>query len=389
MVHFAAPENVHDLLQGMVRIDSVNAAISGRRHAEDQLRDWLQEIAVSWGFATRRLPVEHAADQLLITHEADPAAPWVLFDSHLDTVGALGMTVEPFGGLIDGDRLFGRGACDTKGTGAAMLWALKEHAATSGGAEGANNVALLFSVDEESGMAGIRSFTRRDLPRLPFRVAAAIVGEPTMCHPVIAHNGVVRWTVRTIGKASHSSVPHEGRSAISMMCRVIEAIESRYIPGLSASHPRTGQAVCSINLIRGGSGINVIPERCEIEIDRRLVPGEVSEAAVAEVEALLRELGVEHETEVDVTHPPLRDDANGPLAEHAQRILREMSLPAMCVGAPFATHGAYLAEAGVATIVIGPGDPHPAHTKDEWVSLAAIRQGVELYLRFMRTPLAV
>lgn len=384
MPRLAVPENVVQLLRGMVRIDSVNSAISGRACAEDQLRDWLQDAAAASGFATRRLTVPGHADQLLITHAARKDAPWLLFDSHMDTVGVEGMSVEPFGGVVDGDKLFGRGACDTKGTGAAMLWVLREYAASN---DQPNNIALLFSVDEEIAMTGIRSFVERDLPALGFRPAAAIVGEPTDCHPVAAHNGTMRWTITTRGKAAHSSVPHEGRSAISAMVKVIDAIESRYIPTLDAEHPLTGRAACSINLIRGGTAINIIPDKCDIEIDRRLVPGEDAEAALRRLDELLKPLGVDYAIQQDVLHPPLSDEGNRPLAELAQRILRDMGLPAMVVGAPFSTHAAYLAAAGIPTLVLGPGEPWPAHTREEYVHLSKIERGVELYRRFMRAQL--
>lgn len=382
MVKSAIPGNVVQLLQEMVRIDSVNSAVSGRAQAEDQLRDWLQHLAGAWGLTTRRLSVGGQADQLLVTHETDPGAPWWLFDSHLDTVSIEGMAVEPLGGEINGDYMTGRGTCDTKGTGAAMLWALREYAR---GDHQPNNIALLFSVDEEVSMTGIQSFLANDLPGLGIRerLMGVIVGEPTDFHPVIAHNGSVRWRLTTHGKAAHSSVPHEGRSAISMMTRVIDVIEGTYIPGLTASDDLTGPAVCSINMIHGGTAHNIIPARCEIEADRRLVPGEDGGAVLPVVEALLKPLGIEFTQEIGVRYPPLDTRNNGRLTELAQRVLRDMGLPAMTVGAPFCTHAGHLADAGLPAVVLGPGSPHPAHTKDEWVSVAAIERGTEMYGRLM------
>jgi acetylornithine deacetylase len=383
MVRLAMPENVTQLLQGMVRIDSVNSALSGRAHAEDQLRDWLEDVATAFGLATRKLVTPGHADQLLVMHAVSADRPWLLFDSHLDTVDAAGMTIEPFGGVIDGDRLLGRGACDTKGTGAAMLWALRDYAA---GDHQPNNIALLFSVDEEVGMVGVRAFLERDLPTLPFRPAAVFVGEPTDCHPVVAHNGTVRWSITTHGKAAHSSVPHEGASAISSMMRVVDAIESRYCNTLSAEHPLTGRAACSINLISGGTAINIIPASCTIELDRRLVPGEKASAALAAVDETLRPLGVSYTMKPDVIHPPLSDDGNRAVAAAAKSVLADMGLPTMVIGAPFATHAAYFAQAGLPTIVIGPGEPWSAHTREEFVHVSKIIRGVELYRRLMAIP---
>ncbi len=402
---FSPPASVDQLLQRMVQFDSVNAEISRRPKPEQPLADYLAQVAAAWGLHVAKLPWRFAvpkqrelgacafasADQLLITAPAassPAAAPWILFDSHLDTVAIDGMTIAPFGGEIQGDKLLGRGACDTKGTGAAALWALKEYAAAG---DRPNNIALLLSVDEEINMTGVVSFIEHDLPSLPWRPSAVIVGEPTMLRPVIAHNGVTRWTVTTTGVAAHSAAPYLGKSAIRMMMKVMQAIEDDYIAKLDAEHPLTGGAVCTINIIRGGSQVNILADKCEIQIDRRLAPGETIESATDALEKVIdtvRQADAELKVDMKVTRwaPPLHEQSSAAFLGKVQNVLRSMNLPASPIGAPFATNGGDLAAAGLPTIVWGPGDPYPAHTKDEWVSLATIRQGVQAYLKFMRTP---
>lgn len=387
------PDSLVQTLQQMVRIDSVNGALTGKPCAESAAADWVERIARAWGFKTRRLPVQDRADQSLMTHEVSDNAPWLLFDSHLDTVAVDGMTVDPFGGELRDGRIYGRGACDTKGTGAAMLWALREYV-TSGG--GPNNVALLFSVDEEVGMVGIRSFLANDYPSLGFEPAGVIVGEPTELHPVIAHNGLIRWKVTTHGVAAHSSVPHQGRSAISAMMRVIDAIESRYIPSLTAENELTGRAACSVNMIRGGSSANIIPDRCVIDIDRRVVPapapGENFDTIKRDLAQLIESVKnevptLEHSTEVIVTHPPLTPAGSESLVDAIKAVLKQQGLPALSVGAPFATHAGYFCEAGLPTVVLGPGEAHKAHTQDEYISTDQLDRGAALYLRLMQRHL--
>ncbi len=388
----ADPADVVALLQAMVQIDSVSLKMGGRAEGEKPLADYLESLARAWGLETRFLPVEGYADQLLVTYQVDAALPWVLFDSHLDTVAVEGMTIDPFGGEVRDGKVWGRGACDTKGTGAAMLWAMRRYAAAADAAR-PNNIALLFSVDEEVAMHGIRSFVQNDLPTLGWRPGAAVVGEPSELRPIIAHNGCIRWTLTTHGKACHSSVPHDGRSAISAMVRVIDRIERDYIPTLDASHPLTGYAACSINLIRGGSAPNIIPDQCTIEIDRRLVPGEDGDQvlpAIAELLEPLRRGGggqvpVEFTQEVVVAHPVLSDANNGALTEAVRSVLRDMGLSTLVVGAPFATHACYFDRAGIPAMVVGPGSAHTAHTKDEWVAIEQIERGVELYEGLMRS----
>ncbi len=244
-----SPDSCAALLQTMVAVDTVNSNISGRPDAELELSLRLEEIAGGLGLETRRLPVSGEGFNLLVSLEVGAGRPWLLFESHLDTVSVSGMTIPPFAGEIRDGRLWGRGACDTKGTGAAMLSALTEYAS---GGEQPNNVAIVYTLDEEVGKQGIRTFAERQLPELGWKPAGAIVGEPTGLLAVVAHNGIVRWSIETRGVAAHSCAPERGKSAISMMMRVIDALESRYIPSLEASHELTGRARCSINVIDGG-----------------------------------------------------------------------------------------------------------------------------------------
>lgn len=376
----------------MVGVNTINRVLPGSSGGEAALVERLAGVAEAWGLATRRLPVAGQADQLLVTMEVDRSLPWVLFDSHLDTVAVEGMTIDPFAAELRDGKIWGRGSCDTKGTGAAMLWAMKACAASKNRGSLPNNLALLFSVDEEISMRGVASFVTNDLPELGWSPAAVIVGEPTELRPVVAHNGCLRWTLTTHGKACHSSTPHDGVSAISAMVRVIHLIENEYVPSLSAEHPLTGPAVCSINMIRGGSAPNIIPDGCTIEIDRRLVPGEDSAAAIDAIHQLLDPLAeatppLRFTQEVAVDHPPLTTRHNGPLVDHLKTVLADLSLPTLTLGAPFATHASYFDAAGLSAVVLGPGSSHPAHTKDEWVAVDQIERGVELYRQLMQAAL--
>lgn len=387
------PSNPTELLQAMVQVNSINPTLPDSDGGEAKLVDALERLAIEWGLSTRRLAVQGMCDQLLILHEVG-VGPWLLFDSHLDTVAVEGMTIDPFGGELRDGRVWGRGSCDTKGTGAAMLWALHQYAQQKHTTEQPNNVALLFSIDEEVAMQGIRSFIEKDLPSLGWRPDAAIVGEPTELRPVIAHNGCLRWRLTTQGVACHSSIPHEGRSAIRAMAKVITALHEQYLDVLDGRHPLTGPAVGSINTVHGGSAPNIIADTCSIEIDRRLLPGEQADPQLLAVKAIVDALTsegqpVRYDQQVQVYHPPLGTDHNGELTRSIQHTLGQLGLPTLCLGAPFSTHACYFDEAGIPAVVWGPGSPHPAHTEDEWVAVEQIDRGVEAYLHLMRHPLPV
>lgn len=383
------PESVIELLRAMVRVDSVNGSLTGRPEAEAELVGLLGQFAGAWMLDVELLPVEGQASQLLLTLRVGAGRPWVLFDSHLDTVAVDHMTIDPFGAELRDGRVWGRGTCDTKCTGAAMLWALRDYARSE---DRPNNIALLFSVDEEVAMTGIQSFVKNDLPRLGFRPTLAVVGEPTEHIPVVAHNGLIRWQIQTHGKAAHSAVPWEGRSAITDMVRALSAVQCDYIDKLDAEHVLTGRAVASVNLIKGGNAPNIIPEHCACEVDRRLVPGEDVDAVLPAVARLLDAIKAEDEgfsytQSVNVAHPPLLPESSAAVLPIVKQALTDNRVRKPAVGAPFATHAGYLSQAGLPTLVLGPGSPHPAHTKDEWVSVQEIELGAQVYGALMRARL--
>ena len=391
----SAPGSVAQLLAAMVRIPTVNSAVSGDAAAEAPLVQYNERLAQSLGFRTRRLPVAGRAPNLLVSFEVDTAGPWVLFESHMDTVSTAGMSIDPEGAQVRAGRLYGRGACDTKGSGAAMLWALGAYAQ---GRDRPNNVAILFTIDEEVQMSGVRSFIENDFPVLGFRPAGVIVGEPTGLRAITAHNGVVRWAIQTEGIAAHSSTPARGVSAISKMVKVVEAIESRYIPALDRAHPLTGRAQCSINLIRGGTQINIVPSQCRIELDRRIVPGEDPDAVLPHVQSILDDLrardpDLKVKQELSFTAPPLAPPGSPPgsgrlLGAAVQGVLRGLGLEDEPAGATYATDAGDLARLGVPVVVLGPGDIAQAHTHDEWIALDQLDQGVDVYRALMQSPIA-
>ncbi|HVU35637.1 MAG TPA: M20 family metallopeptidase [Opitutaceae bacterium] len=375
------PTGAEDLLARMVAFPTVNPALGGPVGGESQLAANLEAMARSWGLITRRGPVgATGAFNLLVTAPVLAGAEWVMFESHLDTVGVEGMSVPPFQLTAGDDRLYGRGACDTKGSGAAMLWALKTFA---GDPDRRRNAGIAFVVDEEAGMTGAQAFAASELRALP-RLRGIIVGEPTRLRPVTAHNGAVRWRSITRGVAAHSSDPTLGRSAISGMLRVVAALEEKFIPLATATHPLTGRAAASINVIRGGSAVNIIPDHCEILCDRRIVPGESPAVVLAQRDAAVAGLEVEHDR-VDIA-PPLAPEAAAPLFQWIQPALTAAGLRSDATGAPYATDGGHYAAAGAPTIVLGPGDIAQAHTRDEWLDRGELNRAVALYLAILRLP---
>ena len=384
------PNSVLDLLIEMISFDTVNEHISERHFPEKKMMEQIESYALQWGFQVSRLPIANtsanSAFNLLITYEAYKDAPWLLFESHADTVDVKNMTVNPFiAEVIDG-KLYGRGACDTKGSGASMLWALQKY---SQGVDKPNNIALLFVTDEEISKTGANSFVGAQLSQLPWKPVGVIVGEPTMCRLVVAHNGVLRWKIRTKGVAAHSSNPANGKSAISAMAKLILEFERIYCAETNAIHPLTGRSACSINTITGGSAVNIIPSVCEIEIDRRILPGEDPLDVRKSIQAVLDRISLANSSiEIETSEPfidfPLDPLSNVEFAAQISKSLDSLGFADELLGVAYGTDASTYSIAGLPAVVIGPGSIDQAHTKDEWIELQELDKAVVIYEQFMK-----
>lgn len=382
------PESCADLLRAMVRVDSVTPRTSGRADAERPLGDYLARLARHWGLSVTRVPVPGCADNLVIGLEKGPGLPWWAFDAHLDTVGVAGMTVDPFAAEVRDGRLWGRGACDTKGPAAAMLWALRQTALA--GDAGAN-LAVWLTVGEEDHQVGAQTLARGHRDALGWSPRGVVVAEPTRMQAVAAANGFVRWKLRTVGLAAHTTRAHEGRNAVADMARAIVALNDRHVASLSATHPLTGRECCSINVVRGGTELNIVPDDCVATVDHRTVPGQPFDGVLQRVRAILEGLGrddpgfdcrIEHVESVAA----FADDQSLALAQGVAERLCGVGIASAVTGAPYTSNANHYAEQGLPCVILGPGDIAQAHTRDEWIDLAELEHGVAGYRALMASP---
>jgi acetylornithine deacetylase/succinyl-diaminopimelate desuccinylase-like protein len=177
------------------------------------------------------------------------------------------MTIDPFGGEIRDGRLWGRGACDTKGPMAAMLWALHENRELLASLPVA--VDFVAFMGEESGQWGSRDFAKNHGPEYVF----AMVGEPTSMDIVHTTKGSLWATLRATGRAAHSSMPERGENAILKLARALDRLDCHLGAQLAGfTHPVLGRSTLNIGVIRGGSRPNIVPDLAEAEIDIRITP---------------------------------------------------------------------------------------------------------------------
>jgi acetylornithine deacetylase/succinyl-diaminopimelate desuccinylase family protein len=374
------------LLGDLVSIGSVNPmgrALAGPGVLETRLTSYLEDWLGRMGISCRRQPVSPGRDNLLARFESPGSRRTLLFDVHQDTVPTDGMTIDPFLPRIEGGRMCGRGSCDIKGGMAAMLVAVARLCRER--PRRAASVLLACTVDEEFTHLGSSL-----LARTAHGADLAIVAEPTLLDLVHCHKGALRWKIRTRGVACHSSTPERGVNAIYRMSRVIEALaEYAGVLGASAPDPIVGPPSLSVGRIEGGQSVNIVPDWCEIEIDRRLIPGEQPEQSLAAVRQFLSaRLGSLEGFEFDqpwVNLPPLvprLEEWAGPLKE---AVRRGTGREPRVVGVPYGTDAGPLGASGLPCVVFGPGDIAQAHTKDEWVDLDQVHQAAEAYYQMACT----
>ncbi|HEV2436972.1 MAG TPA: M20/M25/M40 family metallo-hydrolase [Verrucomicrobiae bacterium] len=346
------------------------------RFGEQRVADFLASVATRAGLEVEFQKVLPGRSNLMARlRPRNRIRRTILLAPHLDTVNADDSQFSP---QRKNGRLYGRGACDTKGSIAAMLTALCELAESK---TRPRQTEIVFTglVDEEHAQAGSHTLTTSGL-----RADLAIVGEPTRLQVVTAHKGSLWLQLETRGKAAHGATPRFGRNAVHEMARIVEILESDYAARLrERRHPLLGTATVNVGTICGGAQPNIVPDHCAITIDRRTLPGETEIGVRREIAAFLSSKKLRAIISSTKLAPalPLETDPKLPLVRQFLRSLGQ-TRP---LGVDFFCDAAVLSAGGIPSVVFGPGDIAQAHTTDEWISLESLERGRNLLLRFLNS----
>jgi acetylornithine deacetylase/succinyl-diaminopimelate desuccinylase-like protein len=371
---------VEKLLSELIALPSVNPAFLPAHHphaGEERVADYVAAWAATAGLEVEFQNVSRRRRNILCRLlPKGVMKSRILLAPHLDTVNVV--SDEHFIPQRRAGRIHGRGACDTKGSAAVMLAALAAVARTG---ERPQHTEIVFTglVDEEHAQAGSRKLAGSGM-----KADLAVVGEPTRLKIVTAHKGNVWWRLETRGRAAHGATPQHGRNAILEMARVVEALETRYRAQLNRRrHRLLGSPTVSVGAIRGGTQANIVPDQCEIEVDRRTLPGETHRTLQAELRTLFRELGarVSLQTAKSVECPPLETSSKAPFVREFLALAGQRTGE----GVHFFCDAAVLAGGGIPSIVFGPGDIAQAHTADEWITTTQLERGHALLVRYLRS----
>jgi len=374
------PTTSLEIAQALVRIPSVNPNYDLASRAEKDVVPWIQSWGQEHGFETRAQPVLDGRSNVILRFRNDADHPHLLLNGHMDTVGVAGMTIPPFAGDVREGRLRGRGSADMKGPLACMLaaaWQLRQQPATW---QGTLTVACV--VDEEYRFRG--TLTLMEQPDPP---DFAVVGEPTLLRVVRGCKGCLRFAIRAHGRAAHSAHPQRGRNAIVAMARAILELNTFFVDRLArTTHPAFGCSTGSIGLIEGGSGINIVPEDCKIQVDVRLLPGQGAAETHREIETTLRSRLNDVKDVEWIFEPPGVIDAGYELSADSGLVRQACAV----VGgesevAFYSCDASKIAAKSVPCIILGPGDIAAAHTAEESIAVDELSAGAEAYARLAQT----
>jgi acetylornithine deacetylase len=303
---------------------------------------------------------------------------------HSDVVPAgEGWAADPFNPRVADGWLTGRGAADMKGGIAAALQAMAAvHRALPEAP-----LELLVTVDEEDLATGIEAYLAATEPAAIYR--ACIVAEPTDMAVVIACRGAANLQVEISGRAAHAGRPEDGASAITAAARVIDWIADDHARMRAGGSGLLGSATWNVGRVEGGHGTSIVPDRCTLLVDRRLMPGETGAEALAQLEAgidaTLADRGCAAEASLLMEMPGFQTEPTHPLVATAVDALRAEGSPAPVEAWTAACEGGFIARHhGCPTIIVGPGDiTGQAHQPDERVRIADLGAAARAYTRVL------
>jgi acetylornithine deacetylase/succinyl-diaminopimelate desuccinylase family protein len=370
-----SPERTAAILADLVRARSQNP-LDGEAAVADYIAVFLRRL----GLEVTKPEVLPGRHNVVGRLRGSGGGPALAFNTHMDTVPeGTGWTRAPFGGEVVDGRLYGRGAADAKGPLAAFLAAIE--ALAGSGVHLRGDLLMAAVVDEETGSRGARQL----VPGL--HADMAVVGEPTGMNVGIAHRGSLRPVLAVNGRTAHSSRPEQGINAIYQSIPVLEAFQAYAEKIRGRRHLLCGWPSAAITMMSAGVAENVIPGRCELTLDRRMIPGEVEADVVAEIEEVLTDVRAKRpDVEVQIarmlatTGGASELDPDHPLVGLAlASAMAATGRQASVIGLSGACDMTHFRAHGVPCVVLGPGDSAQAHQPDESIDLRELHQGALAY----------
>ena len=343
---------------------------------------FLKPLLSQMGFKIKTVLSPKGRSNLIAEKRWGKGGRTLIFNGHLDVVPAGDPSqwkYPPFQGKFSKGRIYGRGASDMKSGIASFIHALSMIDRSKIPLHQGAVILHLVSDEESHGHQGMGFLTRKG----GIQGDAVLVGEPTDLHPVIAHKGALWLRISTFGKSAHSAKPHLGVNAIEKMIKLMDRLNST---PFEREHLLLGKPTLSIGTIRGGTKINIVPDRCEIEVDRRMLPGEKKEEILGKMKEILDSLQSQDPLfqyrmeEIDYAEPSEVDPEEEIVrvgVEAIQKVIGKK--PPLRAFSGFTDSRFYINQCHIPTLVFGPGDTNQIHTTDESVEVEALVQAAHIY----------
>lgn len=373
--------DVVTLASDMVRIPSYSLL----ENSESALAAYIHRLLQTEGIETELTEAEPGRLNVTGVLKGSGRGKSLMLCGHLDTVPPYGMS-DPFSGMVEDGKLYGRGACDMKGPLAAMLAAFVGIKRSGTALQG----DLIFAgvIDEEQMGKGIEFLAKHG----PF-VDAAVIGEPTDMRLALGHKGLEWLKIAVIGKKVHGGSMDKGINAISMASRLIARIYGQYTPQLKQrQHPLLGNPTINVGKIEGGDQPSTVPGLCTLEIDRRWIPEESIEQVYTELAAIITELhdqDPQFNAEIKgyfnsgdlLPHKPFCTDESDPLVQSAYRAMHHTGYRKIkpTVFPAWSDAGVLAAYTQAKCIIMGPGDLALAHTSEECIETKDLQRAAQFY----------
>lgn len=368
------PASVVELAQDLVRIPSVNpdGDPGTDRTGEEACAAYLRDFLASLGAEARLEEVESGRPNVVARFSSSGPKPKLLFAPHTDTVSVAGMTIDPFGGELRDGKLFGRGATDTKGPMASMLWALRE----------CRDILPLLTheiwfaglMGEEAGQDGAKALAKKE------KFDFVVVGEPTGLEIVYKHKVDVTARIVATGRSAHSSCPERGENAITKLASGLLSLQESLTDYFKKiEDPVLGHPTFSIGTIRGGTKFNIVPDHAEAVVDLRLLPSQWKQERAKEVFQVMQAACPNLSVERIAGSQALDTDPSHPL------IAKLGTVGGRPAGASWFCDAAVFCSRGMPSVAVGPGSIAQAHTEDEFIAVADLESGVEFFKKFLHS----
>jgi succinyl-diaminopimelate desuccinylase len=365
----SGPSFAVELTRRLVRENTINPPGN-----ESRCMDVVAPILRELGFAITEHRFADGRRNLVARLGRDTDRPPLAFTGHVDTVplGASPWTRDPFAAEIDGDRLYGRGSTDMKSGVAAFIDACRRRRDAIASSCG---VVLYIMVAEETGCEG--SIALAAEPALVGRAGALVVAEPTANYPLVGHKGALWLRAVADGVTAHGSMPEKGVNAVMKAARAAVRLDDFDFNG--ERHDVLGAPTLNVGNFHGGLNVNSVPDRAEINLDIRTIPGQ-AHGRVLEViaDAMGDEVSLQKALDVEAIWTSPGDPWMTRVFAIMAALIGEKPVAR---GASYFTDGGPLRRAlgGIPTVVLGPGEPHLAHQTDEYCLVSRIDQAVEAY----------